>query len=274
LSVDILIPNFNGREALELCLESIARYTPEPHRVIVYDDASTAPGELGYLAQARDEGLIDVLITSVRHGGHGHALNVLINGTGPLSGHVAVIDNDIQILRASWLAALLALAEDPAVIIVCDEKLSAGYCSRGYRPEMFLLWFGLLNMQAYHDGMAVDWALAEARRQDEPWRSKFAALYPPESNPAFQHYLATQWEYRADFNRERVVFDPGSVLWAKIKYDNPKQYRARELTPWLRASFRHWGHAQSWLDKANAETPQGRAMRKRIKLELEELRRG
>ena len=54
--VDILIANYNGREALELCIESIAAYTPEPHRVVVHDDGSTNPGDLEYLSRARERG--------------------------------------------------------------------------------------------------------------------------------------------------------------------------------------------------------------------------
>lgn len=273
MSIDIVIPNHNGREALALCLESIAHYTPEPHRVIVYDDGSTAADELQYLARAREKGLIDVLVAGAHHGGHGAALNVLINGVGPHSDYVAVVDNDIQILRTGWLSALLTLAENPNVLAVCDDKNTFGYCSRGYRPEMFLFWFGLLNMRAYRDGMAVDWARMEARRADEPWRSKFAALYPPEDNLIFQHYLATQSCY-SDFDREAVIFDPGSVLWYKLKHENPKGYISRPLMPWLRGSFRHWGHAQSWLEPGNAGTPQGRDMRAAIAAELKRLREG
>lgn len=272
MKTDIVIPNYNGRIALELCIESIARHTPEPHRVIVYDDASGNPGELEYLLRAQAQGWIDCIISALSHGGHGAVLNALINTVDPDIEYIVVIDNDIQIKRSGWLSELMAQVKDPQTIIVCDDKDTFGYCSRGYRPEMFKLWFGLLNMTAYRDGMAVDWTLSEARREDEPWRSKFASLYPPEDNAVFTHYMATQWEYRIDFDREKVIFDPGAVLWAKIAYDNPKGYKAIPLTPALRSTFHHWGHAQSWLDPSNEKTPRGLAMSQQIEAELRKLR--
>ena len=268
-SVDIVIANYNGREGLELCIESIARYTPEPHRVIIYDDASTNPGDVAYLLKAA----VNEIRIGRNHVGHGGALNALINGADPDTEYVAVIDNDIQIRRSGWLTALLDLADTPQVLAVCDDKDTFGYCSRGYRPEMFLLWFGLLNMSAYRDGMQVDWARADAARADEPWRSKFAALYPPEDNAEWQQLRKTQAWY-SDFDRERVIFDPGATLWAKMRYENPKGYVSRPLTPWLRESFHHWGHAQHWLAPGMEYTPQGCSMRANIENELRRLREG
>jgi glycosyltransferase involved in cell wall biosynthesis len=271
MSVDILIPNFQGREALELCLESIARHTPEPHRVIVYDDGSTAPEDAEYLRRAFGVGTARKVIKGGVHRGHGHALNVLT--AHATSEYAAVIDNDVQILRTGWLFELLALAADPRVLAVCDWKDNVGYCSRGYRPGMFLFWFGLLNMSAYRDGMQTNWAREDARRSDEPWRSLFAPYYPPEDNVEWRRLRETQSWY-SDFDRDAVIFDPGAALWAKMRYENPKGYQARPLTAALRASFRHWGHAQSWLDPANVNAPQARAMRAQINAELKRLREG
>lgn len=230
MTVDILIPNYNGREALELCIESIAAYTSETHRVIVYDDASTNSGEQDYLARAYGCGWVDKIIMGREHGGHGTSLNQLINEADTTTRHAVIMDNDVQVLHKGWLSGLLGLASDPKALISCTAKPNFGFCSRGYRPGMFLLWFGLINMTAYRDGMEVDWSFPEARRADEPWRTAFASLYPPQDNSVFQHLMATQWEYRVDFDAEKVIFDPGSVLWCKMKYWNPKGYIHRELT--------------------------------------------
>lgn len=273
--VDIVIPNYNGREALELCIESIARYTPEPHRVMVCDDKSTYPGDREYLEAARAAGTVADVTYCTPHLGHGAALNVLINGLADEHGeYVAVVDNDIQILRAGWLRDLLILANAPNVLTVCDHKDTVGYCSRGYRPGLYMLWFGLINMTAYRDGMCVDWATEYADRGAEPWRTLFAPYHPPEQNDVFRRLRETQWEYRADFNADRVVFDPGAALWAKLKFDNPKGYVSRPLTPALRQSFRHWGHGQNWLDDANANSLRGAALRQQIQTELRKLREG
>lgn len=164
--VDILISNYNGREALELTIESVAAHTPEPHHVLVYDDRSDNPGELEYLAHAQECGWVNAIIIGDKHAGHGTALNTLVGMSA--APYAVLMDNDIQILRKGWLAGLLALAADPQTIIVATEKGKFGYCSRGYMPGQFLPWFALLNMTAYRDGMTVDWSLIEARRGDEP----------------------------------------------------------------------------------------------------------
>lgn len=274
-AVDILIPNYNGREALELCIESIARYTPELHRVIVYDDASTNPGDIKYLEKAKGEGWVDTIIRGQKHRGHGTGLNALVglSAAGPAA-YAALIDNDIQILRQGWLSGLLGLASNPRVLIAAMEKTRCGFCSRGYMPGQFLPWFALLNMTGYRDGMSVDWSISEARRADEPWRTAFLSLYPPQDNPTFKHLMATQWEYRADFNAEKVIFDPGCVLWCKMRHENPKGYYHQELTPRVLSCFRHWGHAQDWLEPDNADTERGRHIRNSIVKELERLRCG
>ena len=268
--VDILIANYNGREALELCVESIATYTSELHRVIVYDDASTNPGELEYLARAQARGHVNKVILGNEHGGHGVALNTLVNSS--LASYAVLMDNDIQILRRGWLSGLMGLAANPRVLVVSTEGPSFGYCSRGYLPGRFHPWFELLNMGAYRDGMTVDWSLAEAQREDEPWRTECAHLYPPDNNPIFRRTQATWGKCKDDFNPEKIIFDPGCILWCKMRHENPKGYIHQELTPYVLSSFRHWGHAQAWLEPQNAETEKGRMLRVRVGEELAKLR--
>lgn len=273
--VDILIPNYNGREALQLCIESVAAYTPEPHRVIVYDDASENPGESEYLDRAQANGWVNKVIVGHEHYGHGYALNEMVGTCAAGEASYAVLmDNDIQILHRGWLSDLLALVADPRVLIVAMEKEKFGYCSRGYMPGQFLPWFALLNMAAYRDGMQVDWSTSELSRKDEPWLTECAHLYPPADNPMFKQTRATWGAYARDFDPDKIIFDPGCVLWCKMRHDNPKGYIHQELPPTLLLSFRHWGHAQSWLDKSNVETSRGQAIKKQITSALQTLRQG
>jgi glycosyltransferase involved in cell wall biosynthesis len=246
--VDILIPNYNGREALQLCVESIAAYTAEPHRVIVYDDASTNPGDMEYLEAACNRGLVDILHFNPEHGGHGVALNSLMNDPSLDAEYAVIMDNDIQILRSGWLRDLLALADSPQVLVVCDDK-AKGYWPRGFRPSMFLFWFGLINVSAYQGGMQVDWSIDSADRRIEPWLSEFADLFPPEENEIFKDYVH-RGGYE-EFDRNKVIFDPGCHLRNKMQFDNPKGYTFKPLTNSLRKSFHHFAHAQAWLDPAN-----------------------
>lgn len=270
--VDILISNYNGREAVQLCVESIARYTPEPHRVIVYDDHSDNLRELEYLTHAQGRGWVNEIIVGDKHAGHGVALNALVGLSA--ASYAVLMDNDIQILRKGWLTDLLVLVEDPRILIAASEKNKFSYCSRGYMPGQFLPWFALLNMTAYRDGMQIDWSTSELSRKDEPWQTECAHLYPPDGNPLFKQTRATWGAYAIDFDPDKIIFDPGCVLWCKMRHDNPKGYIHRELPPALLASFRHWGHAQSWLDQSNVETSRGQAIKQQIATALQTLRQG
>jgi len=260
VSVDILIPNLNGREALELCIESIARYTLEPHRVIVYDDGSGA-GDVEYLGRARARGWVDLVIRREEQRGHGAALNVLVNEAAINSDYAAIVDNDVQILRSGWLSELLALAERPHVLAACDANAGANQCWRGWRPPTFLFWFGMLNMSAYRDGMQTNWARPDDRVDAEPWRSLFSGM-------------TTVFKPGEEFDPGRVVFDPGSAFWAKWKYENPKGYSCLPLTSELRGAFRHISHGQHWLDPDMSDTPKAKSIRAYIDSELKRLREG
>lgn len=273
-SVEILIPNYNGREALELCIESIDRYTPEPHRVFVHDDHSTAKEDHSNICRYLVDEKIHGAAFAVDHRGHGDALNNLLRFCE--ADYAAIIDNDIEITERGWLGELLAIAKsDPKILIVCDRK-ARGYYPRGFRPEMFLLWLGLINMKAYRDGMDVDWAQQEADRRAEPWASYFEALCPPEENEVFLLYKS-QGGYEG-FDRDKVIFDPGATLCAKMQFDNPKGYKSRALTDSIRKKFIHYSHAQAWLDPVNAGRPYEGQFYDRYKADigeaLKKLRRG
>lgn len=246
--IEILIPNYNGREALTLCLKSLKRYTPEPHRVKVYDDFSSED-EVERLYEARSAGLIDDLNVGLLHLGHGQALNSLLNRCE--SDRAVIVDNDIHFLRSGWLPALLAPLR-AKTIVVCDEK-AKGYWPRGFRPPMFLFWLGAINMEVYSEEMSVDWSAEEADRREEPWASYFSDLFPPEDNAIFKDYVS-RGGY-GEFDRDKVVFDPGCHLRCRMIFDNPKGYGYEPLPPAVRGMFHHWGHAQSWLDPANEGRP-------------------
>ena len=85
-SASVLISNHNNFEMIELCIESVRKFTDYPHKIIVYDDASAyvqdgkkLPNEhdLNYLRACRDKGWI-TLIEGEKQIHHGGALNVLL----------------------------------------------------------------------------------------------------------------------------------------------------------------------------------------------------
>lgn len=280
-SVSILIPNYNGFEMLQLCIESVRRFTTDyPYQIIVYDDEShykhdgiDTPNEmdLEYLAACESKGWLRV-VRGEKQLGHGGALNRLVNDICDTD-YAVLMDNDIQIRFAGWLPEFIRIAKsDPKTLVVCEPR-AKGYWPRGFRPGMFMFWFGLIDMRLYRDGMQVDWAWHHTSRLEEPWLSEFAELYPPEQNEFFQMY-SRDGSYR-DFDRDMVCFDPGAILYNQLKFWNPKGYIFKDLSPKLHAAHKHYGHCSSFLDPNNAtgEYPLPERYRERIGVIRSELAR-
>lgn len=225
--VSILIPNLNSFEAVQLAVESIAFYTRHSnYDFIVYDDCSTNDMDVSYLREAKRRGWITELIEGKKHIGHGAALNILLNEVCD-SDLAMVVDCDVQIKGVGWLRDMTSLVTQDDILGVCNFRhemlIRECYCAGFYR-----MWFGLLNMHAYRDGMQVDWRYAEATREHEPFKSMFMCL---DGIPRPK-----------GFNENLVKMDPGSKLWVKVRYENPKGYRMIHIPGPVLAKFHHYGH--------------------------------
>ena len=221
----ILISNRNAFEAVQLCLESIHKFTRyQDLQIIVYDDATENDIDLPYLREALDKGWITKLIEGQKHVSHGGALNVLLNQECETDLAV-VMDCDVQIKAHGWIEPLIGMINKPDVLGVCDfrhELINRGCYTAGF----YQMWFGLLNMKAYRDGMQVDWQYGEATRDAYPLNQMFACLDGVVKPPGF--------------NENLVRLDPGSKLWVKVRYDNPKKYRMLFLPKVMYSKFHHY----------------------------------
>ncbi len=104
----VVVVTRNGLEHTRSCLESIARFTPEPHELIVVDNGST-DATRAYLDEraARDERLRVVANASNR--GFAAANN---QGLAIARGDVVVALNNDTIVTEGWLARMLAVLEE------------------------------------------------------------------------------------------------------------------------------------------------------------------
>ena len=254
-TASILVPNYNSGDAIALCLESIRAYDAGwPYRIIVHDDYPANGVDAPYLARALETGLIDELYTDAEAQGHGGSLNILLNEKCD-SDYAAILDCDTVIRRGGWLRNLIDAAEaSPKTIIVSDFK-QGGYqfLVGGYRTGFFTVWFGLINMTAYRDGMVTDWRFSMEDRRKPPYDNLFAPYHPPESNAQFmawwnekdgkgsrRHFTACP--SLADFPRNQVMNDPGSQIYVKMLMDNPMGYKAVNLPPTVNGKWHHFGH--------------------------------
>jgi hypothetical protein len=79
-------------------------------------------------------------------------------------------------------------------------------------------------MKNYRDGMQVDWMISHHDIREEPYKTEFKDV------PSLGDDV------------HMVVNDPGSQLYVKVKYDNPKNYKVVSLSPRMLTMFHHYGH--------------------------------
>ncbi|WP_195572162.1 glycosyltransferase family 2 protein [Paenibacillus sp. 1001270B_150601_E10] len=108
----IIIANFNKLELLKQCIESIRAHTPNPHEIIVVDNAST-DGSAQYLESCA--GTLRFHIHEVNRGFSGAVNTGLMMAKGRT---ICMLNNDI-IVTKNWLTNLLnVLNSDPSIGIV------------------------------------------------------------------------------------------------------------------------------------------------------------
>lgn len=276
--VTIVIANRDSYEAIQVTIESIRKFTSYPYQIIVYDDNSKNGIDLPYLrecAKADDFTLIESLSgDSLWHGG---ALNVLLNTGVVDTDYAMVIDCDVLIKGYRWLEHFIKIVEtDKSIIAVVDEK-KKGYTWVGYRTPIYHFWFGFINMIAYRDGMVTDWDNDVVDRRDEPFKTIFADLYPPQENEYWQEMVSLKKILPEQFKENFVSNDVGAKLWLTVNYRNKNGYRVEPLTPILRSCYEHFGHASiigamGHSDSTSYDAQQSRKKFDRIKRELQKLR--
>lgn len=111
--VSILIPTRDGLEILKKCISSIRQNTSYPNwELLVIDNGSEQPATLAYLARLRDDARIRVLrderpfnYSALNNLAAGHARGELL----------ALLNNDVEVISADWLAEMVGQAMRPGV---------------------------------------------------------------------------------------------------------------------------------------------------------------
>ncbi len=234
--VSILVANYKSGDAIALCIESVRRFTPEgSYRLIVLNDYDPDDLDGPYLRAARERGWIELYQARERLY-HGGALNVLWNEI--VQTPVAVnLDNDIEIRGPGWLETLTALLA-PDVLAVCDSRPHHAISEQGYCPAFYRFWFAAVNVNAYGDGMQVDWRFAYAKRNEPPYDRMLADVAK----------LNVIQKHAPGFDDNRVCLDPGSKLWVKVHAENPRGYKVLSIPPSMSGKFRHYGHVSYFAD--------------------------
>jgi GT2 family glycosyltransferase len=110
-AASIVIPVHNAIEYTSLCLESIARHTPEDHEIVLVDNGST-DGTAEWFAERGD----GALVRNASNRGFATAVN---QGMSVAAGETIVVLNNDTLATPGWLTAMLqALGSDPSIGIV------------------------------------------------------------------------------------------------------------------------------------------------------------
>ncbi len=97
----IIIPTYNQRRLLQQCIDSIRRYTPEPHEIIVVDNGSN-DGTVPYLKSMA--GKLRIWLSPVNLGFAG-GIN---QGLRMARGRTLLLLNNDTVVTRGWLRNLLA----------------------------------------------------------------------------------------------------------------------------------------------------------------------
>lgn len=211
VSVDILISNSNSYEAIQLCIESIRRYTKHKnYQIIVYDDASENEVDLIYLREKQKLGWLR-LIEGKRKIDHGGALNRLINKECRAD-YAVIIDCDLQIIAEDWLCDMIEQAsKSKEILAVCTTYKTQVRGSGTWLAPFAEFWFGIIDMTAYRDGMKTDWRCYYTKD-----KRKMRQIV--ESDCSIEPI-------------DRLAVDVGSKLILRLKKNNKKGYYIKSPMP-------------------------------------------
>jgi len=114
--VSIVIPNFNGRRHLEVCLSSIQNLTYRNFETIVVDNAST-DDSVDFIKTNYPR--VKLLVNAVNLGFAGGCNVGMRSAKGA---YVALLNNDVEV-DPNWLNELVLVAQSDPRIAICASKI-------------------------------------------------------------------------------------------------------------------------------------------------------
>ena len=171
-TVEILIPNFNSGEAIELTIETIRKFAGYPFTMTVRDDATWSTpdssvrlfegyNDLEYLRAERDAGRINLIEGETRIM-HGAGVAIMLDQCQ--ADLAMIIDCDMQFIAHGWLAEMVALQEktNAALIVKMEHFPDDNDCLQS--------WFVMVDMKQY-PLVRDDWSYREREDGQPGWRA-------------------------------------------------------------------------------------------------------
>ncbi len=223
--VSVLIANYDGREALELCVESVLERTAsdEPVHIIVYDSPASGH-DRPYLERMAGRGKL-TLIAGTENLMHGPAVWRLLSERK--TEWAVILDSDCEIRDRTWLRALFAQVEDGDIGVAKLRQGGMLFDGELLTPYYWLACM-LLNAGAYFERGA----------RSEDWPEQYMWLKDYRGAFDFKPHLPAG----ADADKWHVGIDTGGMFTERLLSGDLKDCRMRTLDPefWTRY-VRHYG---------------------------------
>jgi glycosyltransferase involved in cell wall biosynthesis len=210
-SCDVLISNFSGGDALELCIESHIKRTRYPnYKTVVFDSTGEGSRDRVYLRQLESAGKIR-LLTAEERVNHGGAIMALLKNCH--ADYACLLDNDMEILGPNWLQILTGLFDAPKVL-GASRFISARVHRKNYLAPAYDASCMILDTEKYRKYIGdIVWDNADIRLEDYKYRNIYDNI--PKPDP-FSGYV-----YR----------DTEHVFTEKILFENTDGLIMRALPP-------------------------------------------
>ncbi len=239
-AIDIIVISYNTKDLLLACLNSVQAFTPEPHQLIVVDNASH-DGTVKALNQLEWSNLL--VIENDHNLGYAKACN-----QGILAGHspyIILLNSDV-LATPGWLAPLLScLRQDPRIAVVGPKMVDqqgritgAGVVGtyEHHYPRGYLENDQPGKYEQQEDCFSVCGAAYLIAREHLPILGLFDEHY-------FFYFEETDYSLHAHENDFRVVYCPSSKIYHLSGQSNHNHTQLRryfeESERYFRAKWKH-----------------------------------
>lgn len=222
MEVSVLIANYEGKEAIQLCLESILKRTKYPdYRILVYNSPANG-SDLTYLQRmAGNEKTM--VVEGTKNVNHGWAIWQLINICD--TDWAITLDNDSEILDGNWIDKLFGQIKKEKDIGVARFR-SGGLWNPGnlFTPFYWVACM-LINLRWYKttSPQVSDWSSSSVRFSQYRGKYKFENCCEKLSNCL-------------------VTIDTGSGFTTRLMFDIPGGYNMQPMPDnFWDTSVKHYG---------------------------------
>jgi GT2 family glycosyltransferase len=220
-NVAVIIPNWNGKKWLEICLNSLFKQTYHAFEIVVVDNGST-DDSISYI----DQHFPQVKVVALRNNkGFAAAINAGVRSVK--TDYVAFLNNDTK-ADPDWLNELMACAQrNPEIASFCSKLLN-------YDDRKKIDGVGI-QINEVGQARSIGWEEKDVG-QFEKERLIFgatggAALFKREiflkvggfDEHYFMYSEEVDWAFRAQFLGYRSLYSPKAIIYHKHKATSGKR---------------------------------------------------